>query len=427
MSTLQTIDAIMKLNYGPGSERLQKTLFADFPIFGKIPKKTGKVQATGSALVAPVLYGSPQSMGANFANNITNSRTSAGSNKYTRWTVPFGDYGAVVTFERKMLKLSASDMGCYIDAKKAEIEQVLRQWAATFSWYLLNTKGRSLCSFTIASGVCTVTSSREDIVNIQPGMVLQVSAGSGDAGESLLSANLGYVFAVNQSVNPPTFTVATSQSLADAGTAGTPSGWSGTMFAFRQGDFGGSGATVVCDGFGDWCPASDPSATPFNGVVRTTNVTALSGVRLSSTECAGLNNENRIKRLLTRQSSMGGGAGDWVFVSPEKWQDIADGLESRGLRTAFGKDAQWGYDTLLVTAGGKTVTVFADRFMPASSIYSWQKDAFVLYNAGEFPEVVNDDGLSMLRVADANTYEMRWAAIPATLGTPWLMGRCPAA
>lgn len=421
MATLNTIDALMKLNYGT-ADRIQRCLGKDFPTYTKIKKKTGAVNASGQMLVAPVIFSNVQSMAGTLATAQTVAATSGGSMKSKRWTVPFGDYSAAVTFERKMLKLSASDMGCYIDAKKEEIKSMYRQWAAIFSWYLLNTKGRSLGQFTISSGLCTPVNP-EDIVNISPGMVLQASANSGDSGADTLlgSGSLGYVINVNP--NAPTFTVATS----DGGSAATPSSWTGTMHAFRYGDFGGSGATVICDGFGDWCPASDPSATPFNNIDRTAHITALSGVRIPTAELTLLNNENRIKRLITRMVTRGFGPPKWISLSPDKWQDVADGLESRGLRTSFGKDAEFGYDTINVTAGGVTVPCIAEKFQPSTAIYAWGEDCLVLHNPEEFPAVVNDDGLEMLRKANTNDFELRLQAYPATLGIPGLMGRCPAA
>jgi hypothetical protein len=421
MATLTTIDAFLKLNYG-NKDRVQRLQYSDFPFLGGIKKKVGAANASGSMLIAPVLFSNVQSMGATLATAQAASITKGGSTKSTKWTVPYGDYSAAVVFERKMLKLSASDIGCYLDIKKEEIDSLYTQWSATFSWYLLNAKNRALGSFTESTGVCTMTHA-DDIVNIQPGMLIVASANDGSsAGHTLIGApSIGYVIGVNP--NAGTFTV----SATDGGAAGTPTSWTGTMYAFRNGDFGGSGATTICDGFADWCPSSDPSATAFNGVDRTQNITALSGVRLTAAEVDGLSTEQRIKRLCTRMAGRGFGAPDAVYLNPEKWQDVADGLESRGVRDLTGKDATFGYETIRVSAGGRQVTLYSDRFVPIGAIYALKRDAFALHTPEEFPAVVNDDGLTMLRKTASNDFELRLSAYPATLGTPGYFGRAAAA
>jgi hypothetical protein len=422
MGTLAAIDALVKLNYG-NRDRIQRAQWKEFAALARIKKKSGAANASGGALVAPVIYGNVQSFSTTVANQQTVAATSGGSLKSKRWVVPYGTYGASVVFERKMLKLAVADIGVYLDAKKEEIDGMYRQWNQIFSWYLLNAKNRALGSFTISTGVCSMINV-EDIVNISPGMLVQASANDGSStGHTLLgSGSIGYVIGVNY--NDGTFTVSTT----DGGAAGTPASWTGTMYVFRYGDFGGTAAPgVICDGFGDWCPSSDPTSTPFNNIDRTANIVALSGTRLTSAAIASLTNEQRIKRLVTAASARGFMPLDYVFVSPEKWQDIADGMEARGMRDIAKKDPTFGFESLTVLAGGQSVEVLSDRFQPSARISAWNKDAFALHYPDGFPEVVNDDGLQMLRKTTTNDYELRLEAFPATLGTPAGMATCAAA
>lgn len=424
-ATLTTFDAFLKENYGD-KERVQRLLYEENAGLGYITKKTGAVNASGDLLVAPVLYGNPQGLAggtSGLANAQTVAATSGGNTRSKKWTVPFGDYSAAIEISDKLLKLSGSDIGSYLDAKKEEIDGLYRQWGQIFSWYLLGTKARNLGSFTELSGVCQLTNP-SDIINYAPGMMVQASANDGSATAHALlgSGSIGYVIAVNP--NAGTFTV----SATDGGAAGTPTSWTGTMYAFRYGDFGGTASpAIVCDGFGDWCPASDPSSTAFNGVDRTANITALSGVRLTTTETANLSTEDRIKKLVVRMANRGFGAPDVVFLNPEKWQDVADGLESRGVRDAIGKDAAFGYQKIHVAAGGRLIEIYSDKFVPYSAIYAMKKGAFSLHTPGAFPEIVNGDGLTMLRKATTNNYEFRLQAYPATLATPGYLGRAIAA
>jgi hypothetical protein len=422
MSSLVTFDAFLKENYG-NKDRVQTLLYKDFPLLGYVTKKTGSVAASGDTLIAPVIYGTPQGLSGTLANAQVAAAATGGSTQAKKWSCTYGDYSAAVTLADKELKLSASDNGSYFEAKKLEIDNLYIAWSQVFSTYLAGSKSRCLGGFTISTGVCTLTNP-EDIVNFQPGMLIQASDDDGSSsGHTLLgSGSIGYVFAVNP--NAGTFTV----SATDSTTAGDPASWTGTSpFAFRYGDFGGSGATVVIDGIGDWCPASDPSATLFNGVNRTANITALSGIRLTTAEVAGLSTESRIKRLVTRMASRGFGAPEAIFLNPEKWQDVADALETRGVRDALGKDAAFGYETIKVAAGGKLISIYSDRYVPIGAVLGLSKDSISIHTPEAFPAVVSGDGLQMLRKATTNDYEFRLTAYPVTVGIPGKMGRCTSA
>lgn len=418
MTTVSQFDAFFKENYG-NKERIQTLLYKDFPFLGYITKKTGVGNASGDQLIAPVIYGTPQGMAVTRANAQTAAATSGGATQAKKWIVPFGEYSASVILEDKLLKLAIADNGAYLEAKKLEIDNLYIGWSQTFSAYLLNGKARNLGAFTESSGVCTL-SVPENIVYYSPGMLLQASANDGSATAHALlgSGSIGYVIAVNS--NAGTFTV----SATDGGSAGTPTGWTGTMYAFRYGDFGGTTTPgVVCDGFGDWCPASDPTSTAFNNIDRTAAIIPFSGVRLTATEIAGQPLEWRIKRLVSRMATRGFGPPDAVFLNPEKWQDLADALESRGIRDNIGKDATFGYQTIRVSAGGTFVDIYSDRFVPLTAVYALRKGAFALHTPEEFPAVLNGDGLTMLRKATTDDYEYRLKAYPATLATPGFLGR----
>ena len=55
-ATLATVDAMMKDNYGPGSKRVQKLMYKDFPFLGYIKKNVGVENGSGRKLIAPCLY-----------------------------------------------------------------------------------------------------------------------------------------------------------------------------------------------------------------------------------------------------------------------------------------------------------------------------------------------------------------------------------
>ena len=416
-SSISQFDAFLKYNYGK-SDRIQKLIYPDNAFLAYI-KKTGG--AGGKKLIAPVQYSGGQGISSSYSGAQTISAASGGNLAAEDWVVDWGDYFASIIISDKVLALSKKgDMAAYLDAQKVEFDSLHKQFAFNLSGYLLRSRARNLGTFTESTGVCTLTTSADDIVHYSVGMQLQASANAGTATSDALlgSGSIGYVIAVN--ANAGTFTV----SASDGGAAGTPSGWQGTMYAFRLGDFGGTTTpNRVVDGFDDWCPSSDPGATVFNNINRTKNVEVLSGIRLTSAEIAGQGIEYRIKRLSTRMASRGYGAPEACFLSPEKWQDLADSLEARGIRE-IGKDATFGYRSLQLATGGSTVEVFTDRCVPTNAIYMLSKDAFELqYPQANIISPLNGDGLTMLRKGTTNAYEYNLTLYPATIAIPAKLGR----
>lgn len=415
-SSLTTFDAFLKRYYNPG--QVTAITNKDRPFYSKVKKTEG----SGGLWVTPVIYANSQASSSTLANAQTVAAATGGTLQGKQWTSVWGDYNAEVQIGDKVIAASKDNVGAFFENKKAEIDRMYEQFADTMSVYLIGDAGHSVTpgSFTISSGVCTLTNP-DDIVNVLVSMQLQASANDGtSSGHTLLGAGtIGYVIAVN--VNAGTFTV----SATDAGAAGTPGSWSGTMYAFRLGDFGGSGATRILLGLGAWVPASDPSATTFENVDRTTAITALSGVRLTSSEVSGVGIEQRIKKLVTRMVGRGMGPGPSdVFLNPEKWQALVDSLESRGTRPIDGSIAKFNYQRVQIAAGGKLVDVWSDRFCPIGTAFAVNMDYMELKSLDGFPKVVNGDGLTMLRKATTNDYEYRIATYPAfQVPAPGYQGR----
>lgn len=423
-ATVTTLDAVLKNWYGD-KNRLRTLLYEDHPFLDWIPKNPN---GTGKKNVFPIVYGPDQGFGATLAvaQSIADS-AGGGSALAEDWVCSWGDYVSDLKIDDKVIKMSASDMGSFIDAQKLAIDTHIKQWATVLETYLLRSKARNLGSFTIDTGVCTMVNPY-DIVNIAKGMQVQASANDGSATAHTLlgSGSIGYVIGVNP--NAGTFTV----SATDGGAAGVPDSWTGTMYVFRRGDFGGTTTPpVVVDGYGDWIPSTDPTSTAFNGVDRTQNIVALSGTRLTATEIAGIGTERRIKKLCTKMGSRGFGYPSAVFTDPETWDELASAIESKTQRNPIGKTlgtGQFGFDTIQISTPGGLVPIYAVRTMPFGAIYALKKDAFKLDSLqGGCPQFINGDGLKFLRAASANQYEMRMVAYPSTEVVPGYCGRTVAA
>lgn len=380
----------------------------------------------GRQLIVPFIDANAQGLGATRADSITAASQPTGGNfQGSDWNIPWGDYFATVYIGDKAMAVSASDMTSFLRDKKEQVESLYRAWGDYFEALLLRDSGHSLGTFTISTGVCTMTNVA-DIKNIERGMMLQASANDGTSTSHTLlgSGSIGYVWKVNY--NTGVFTVATSTANATAGTAGTPSSWTGTMYAFRSSDFGGDTTpNFICDTFGSWCPAADPTETSFRGVDRRVDVVRRAGVRLVAGDVAGLGIEDRIKMLLTKMGSVGRPA-KRVLIHDTQWLALANSYEARGQRPVDGKVGTGSYSSLKMATARGTVDIYGSPHMPVTSCYAYDPAAIKFKTVDGFPKVLNGDGLQMLRLATADTYEFRLVAYPAYYHKfPNAVGRCP--
>lgn len=403
--SVTSFQAFLKTRYTP--EHVKNVTEHERLMYARTPKDPN---CSGEEFDVPIIISNPQGIGATRTIVQTaQALATPGSNILgKKWRLTFGDYKAGVVVDEKTIRAARDDMGAFLRAKGAELDALLEGLADHYATLQQGDSGHSLGSFTESSGVCTLVN-KDDIVNFSLGMMVQASANDGTStGHSLLgSGSIGYVIAID--FNAGTFTV----SATDNGSAGTPSGWTGTMYAFRNGDFGG-GATpnVFFHGLGAWLTTAAPSSTSFYGLDRTLS-TALQGVRLLTADTSGAGIEQRLKRLVTRMVGRFGGPGpSEIYLNPEKWQSLADSLEARGQRPLDGKMATFGYKALSLTAGGKSVEVYSDRFTPFATAWALSMKNWKFRSYGPLIDIMRGDGNEMLRQTTTDTYEVRVVSFP---------------
>ena len=420
-STLTTFDAFLKERYADENE-VERLVVENHEFLDMIERDAS---GSGKYFDHPVVVGNPQGLGATLAKAQTASEAAGGGGNIQGkdWISNWGDYSGAITVGDKVIKAARDSAGSFLRNKAEEVDGLYRSFGDTMEYYLFADAGRALATGTISSGVVTLVAATEsDIVNIQEGSILVASANDGtSSGHTLLgSGSVGYVIGVNP--NAGTFTV----SATAGGAAGTPSGWTGTMFFFRDGDFGGgTQGNRILLGAGAWIPSSDPGATAFEGVDRTLNIQKLSGTRLTNAEISGLGLEGRLKKLVMRMVGRGVSPGPTViFMNPEKWQPLADSLESRGQRLLDGGSAIFNYKKISLAMSGRNVDIVSARFCPYHTAFALHTPTIKLRSMDKFPFVVNGDGLDMMRMASSNSYELRLQAYPAVIfAAPGYCGR----
>lgn len=421
MSTIALYDAFLHERYGDAST-IEDLTKSERPLFAELETDEN---CSGDVFVEPIMAGNPQGLGATRAKAQAgmNQAGTGGSNILGfKWNLTFGDYAASVAITEKLIRAAKDDPGAFFRAQQILVDGLYESNANTFCTYLYANGGRACGTGTISSGVITL-SDPESICNFAIGQILVASANDGSSsGHTLLgSGSAGYVIAIDQNAGQLTV------SATSGGSAGTPASWTGTMFFFRDGDFGGSGATDIFKGLGFWLPGTAPGGgDSCYGVDRSTNG-LLHGVRLSSSETTNMPIDQRLKRLVTRMTSRFGGPGpDRIYLNGEKWQDLADLLEARGQRPLDGKIGTLSFSYLQLAMGGSTVKIYSDRFCPLNTAFALRLKNWKLRSYGPCMDVLKSDGMKMLRMATADTYEHRLVSFPVfSTNAPSFNGRTP--
>lgn len=424
MTALPTfIQSFFKYNYDKG--QIPKLVEEEHMFLNKLTKIGG---GAGDYFVTALLDHEAQGVGPTVAIQQAVAGQANNANvSGAKWIVPWGDYGASVYITDKEITMSASDLGSFLQSKKENFDSQLRQFGAAMEQMLL-CDYRCLGVGAFSSGTITFTN-KSDVVNFEVGQVLQAAAYDGSTADELLgSGSLGYVVAVN--ANAGTIDV----SATSGGTKGTPTSWTGTIYLWRYGEYpGGTGANTIVNSFAQYVPSTDPSSTPgtlFNNVDRAYNTVTRSGVRLTAAECSGLSTEDRIKKIFTRMASMRGikMAAKDVMLHPIAWQALANSLEKKGYRILDGKAGTFNFPKVQMATANGTIDIWSNKFMPIGSGYVVDFNTVELHYGGNsgFPSVLSEDGLQMLRLTNANTYELRVKSYPAfVVKAPGRQGRFP--
>lgn len=425
-----TIDNFLKSKYDSG--KIPKQRFENFPTLARVPKRS---DGGGDYFITSVLNSGPVGRGPTLA--IAQAGYTAGSTnldtKGAKWTISWGAWSKTVEITDFNIKQARSNEVAFINWLDEQIDGLQLGFLEDASIQLFAEPNRTLGVGTTAgtdTGVITL-SNPQDIVKFHVGDILDAAAAVDSS--SITNSSAIYVIKVNQ--NAGTITVChTATGTAGTGAfAGTGLSTSTAYYLCYRGCWGAlTTPNPIFQGFGEWIPASDPAATAFNGVDRTTNIAALSGFRYAPTNLASMTLRQKITGLITTMNSRGwaqslGGVTD-VILNPEKWQVLIDECQAQGWRPLEGKEFTIGSNSVRMAIGGKMLDIVSDRHCPVGTCYAltMPKDGsnIVLASVDEFPHVIQEDGLMMLRKSTANTYEHRLQAYPAlAVKAPGTCGR----
>ena len=402
-ATLTTLDPVMKQLYK--GQRVPMMSYKNRAFLAILAKDEGFY---GRNLPLPIQY----SCGGGGSNTIGDAITDTTSPTFEDFLlVRRSDY-SIGTIDGEAIEASAADKGSFIRGLKAVVDSKLRvlsnrlaaklfrdgtgaisqvtSWTANDTFIELADDGGVAC-FEVGDQVCTTaTSATESAIN--------------DAGANV------HITGIDRSAR----TLATGIDIDNVITAIANNDWV-VNHGDRQDAAMTAGLTAdhLCmEGLDSWLPTTAPGAALFFGVNRTSE-SRLGGMRLDASGYA-LQEEAVIdgSGLVDQE----GGSCDVFVMHPTKFRKLIkelgskvqyDKLQARG---AKGEIAHIGFRTVVLDGVSGPVKVVSDRFCPLARGYALDMSTWKLYTLGQAPKILQHDGNKMLRIVDADGYEIRMGA-----------------
>lgn len=371
--------------------------------------------AYGEYMVIPVTVDNPAGRSAGIGN-LLDPTTGAGASSPISPTVSrkfnvslASDYAATWINELTIRK-AANDRGSFVDARKFEIDGLLRQLGNSMGHALYRagdgTVGRGDGAWTITGNVITLLT-RADTKYFGLGMVLDFIANSGGAPSGAPRAVTTRAVVTKIDEDAGTVTAAldtTGAAVANLSTVYTA--LANTDWIAPVGDYNQNFATTVANkirGLAAWIPLTAPTGGDnFWGVDRSVYPTRLAGSRLNDPTAPA---EDSIMALAEVMHERGANP-DFVVLSARQFTKISKRMTAKVEFEGAGGEAQHGFMRFMIATSAGMLPVYADPDCPEDRGYILTLNTWRIKNLG-MPEIVSTDGLTALRRPALDQIEIR--------------------
>lgn len=358
-------------------DRVKTEAYRDHPFLAMCPKKENW---KGKALHIPVAYGNPQARSASISTAIANKGNSSGA---AFVLTEAKDYSIFSVDDSTIL--AAEDDGAVIDALEFESQGAMYQLKNSLAHALWNDGSGKVGRRASVSGSTLTLTDPEDITQIEVGMKLKGSDTL--SGGSLRSGSITVV-TVNRDAGTFTF-------------SGTITSFADNDYLYVEGDY-----DLKIKGVTSWIP-STLTATAFFGVDRTTDSERLGGIRLANGD---QNTQRETLLRLMHRIGRGRGAPKHIFERGDMYAnlEIEMGSQVQYVETPH-EEIDIGFTGILVHGRKGKSVVYADDDVPGAVAFALEMESWKLYSRRMAPHLKQTDGQRVVREANADGVEGRWA------------------
>ncbi len=374
--------------------KVREMVYKNNPLHALLPKFE---RALGENIPTPLIYGNPQSRSATFS--VAQTQAAISSTKGVKFLVTRVKDYAIATVDNETMKASNGDAGAFLAAASTEFNGAIN--SLTRSLCIAEYRdgsgaiGRIAAEPAEAATTVVTLLSPEEITNFEVGMVMNIwSALTGGTQKNAdgTTTNLT-ISAVNRDSGVITF----SNAYNSSGTIAA------NDYLFAQGDRG-----LKLKGLDAWLPSSAPSASEnFFGVDRSVDPVRLAGVRFDG---SALPIEEALVQA-ARRVEREGGILTHYFINFKRWAELEISLGSKVIYTNDSAQdmPNVGFRGIQIQGSKGFIKVIADQNCPDGVAYGLQIDTWQLLSLGRAVDVIDSDGLKMLRQNSSDGVEARYA------------------
>lgn len=404
LSTVQW-DALLKELYPSGVP--EDIMMRSHLLMSKL-KKDG--EAYGEYMVIPVIVDNPSGRSADIATLLSSSGP-IGPTTSRKFNVTLASDYAATWIDELTIRKAANDRGAFVNARKFEIDGLLRQLGNSLSHALYRagdgTVGRGDGAYSVAGNVITLLT-RADTKFFGLGMVLDFignTSGAPAGAARTVSTQRVVVTKIDEDAG----TVTCALDVTGAAVVALSTNYAAivnTDWIAPVGDYNANFATtgaVKIKGLAAWVPLTAPAAAEsFYGVDRSTFPTRLAGSRLNDSTAPA---EDSIMVLAEMMHERGANP-DFVVVSPRQFTKISKRMNARVEFDSAGGTANYGFMKFMIATSAGMLPIYADPDCPEDRGYILTLSTWAIKHLG-LPEIVTSDGLSALRRPGLDQIEIR--------------------
>lgn len=376
---LTSFDAALKQHYT--DDMVMNMVYKDNPLFAMITKME---EFGGRNLPIPLIYGNPTGRSGDFTKAKT--RGAATSSRLSDFVLTrVRDY-SIATIDNETLKASKGNANAFLEAATVEIDGAINSLTRSLAIAMYRDGSGTIGQRGSISTNTITLSQSSDVTNFEVDQVLVATPD-----KTLGSKRTGSAIVVSVDRSAGTVTVDSAAGIT----------------AFADDDFLAVDGDLEAKmkGLEAWLPETSPSATSFFGVDRSVDATRLGGQRHDGSaqpiEEALIDAASKVARE--------GGSIDHYFMSYEKFAELEKALGSQVQRIDLTIHNKIGFRGIQINGPRGTINIIPDQNCPNDRAYGLDLKTFKLYSLGKAVGVIDTDGLSMLRQADADGVEVRYA------------------
>jgi VCBS repeat-containing protein len=406
MATTLISDILGRLKRIYDGDNLVNTTYPASKAWGMIPKAENHVGE--GTFKTPILYADNASASGTFAGaqaNTSNPQTErfflTRVSSYGTWKV-----GA------EALEASRSQVGAYMKEKRLQIDSVFRSVTRRLG-QMIYSDGYGALAQVSASGAAdgspTTLKDRSQTVFFEKGQKWYQTAADAAKNTEVTDDTLT-VSSVDRSGNAVTFTGAATNDNAWLFPAGYEYYTNGAAAGSFKATFGFRSFLKNNSGSGTEALNSD-----LMGLDQTQDGDRLAGIYVDATTDS-LNVEEAIIQADSDLQWIGDGKPNVCLMHPERIKELKflvgsrEQVNKQTVSAMVGSNAHTSISYsgfTLMSDGGGSIECIGDRDCPYDEGFLLEQSSWEYKSLGKVPRVLNEDGLELKRLADADAYEMR--------------------